>query len=188
MVLPAGWWGVAWPLRTLRSPLGLKTKVAVPTACWRGDVDTTELEAAYRECLKVAADAGLAARSRDAWDVDTVLAHVVASSRMLAAACAELLSGRIPVVDNRPTQTREYLDAIVTSAAGRDELLETVRRSGQEVVILGAQLGESQIAIRVPTIIVDSGRIRVQRPLPFSALLEPSHVREHVAQLQAMRE
>ena len=150
-------------------------------------MDTTELEAAYRELLEAAADAGPAARSRDAWDVDTVLAHVVASSRMLAAACAELLSGRIPVVDNRPTQSWEYLDAIVSSAGGRDELLETVRRSGREVIILTSQLGEAQIAIRVPTIFLDGERIKVQRPLPFSEVLEPGHVREHLAQLQAMQ-
>ncbi|MGC9962007.1 MAG: hypothetical protein ABSE47_08920 [Acidimicrobiales bacterium] len=150
-------------------------------------MDTTELDAAYRELLEAAADAGPAARFRDAWDVDTVLAHVVAGSRMLAAACAELLSGRIPVVDNRPTQSRLYLDAIVTSVADRDELLDTVRRSGQEVVILASQLEEAQTAICVPTIILDGGRIKVQRPLPFSELLQPGHVREHLAQLQAMQ-
>jgi hypothetical protein len=163
-------------------------KVAVPTACWREYVDTTELEAVYRKLLEAASDAGPAARSRDAWDVDTVLAHVIASSRMLAAACAELLSERIPVVDNRPTQSRQYLDAIVASVGGRDELLDTLRRSGQEVVILASQLREAQIAIRVPTIIVDGGRIQAQRPLPFSKLLEPSHVREHLAQLLALQE
>jgi hypothetical protein len=76
----------------------------------------------------------------------------------------------------------------VSSAGGRDELLETVRRSGREVIILTSQLGEAQIAIRVPTIIVDGGRIQAQRPLPFSKLLEPSHVREHLAQLLALQE
>jgi hypothetical protein len=154
----------------------------------REDVDTAELEAAYGEFLQAAADAGPAAPSGDGWDVDTVLAHVAASSRMLSAATAELLSGRIPVVDNRPTQSRQYLDAIVRSAAGRGELLGTVRRSGQELVILVSQLAEEQAATSVPTIIVDGGRIRVERPVPYSRLLEASHIREHLEQLHGLVE
>ena len=60
-------------------------------------MDTTEFEAAYGALLEAAAIAGLGVPSEEAWDVDTVLAHIIASSRMLAAASAELLSGRTPV-------------------------------------------------------------------------------------------
>jgi len=147
-------------------------------------METTELEAAYGALVEAAAIAGPGAPSEDAWDVDTVLAHVIASSRMLAAASAELLSGRTPVVDNRPTQSRPYLDAIARSAASRSELVESVRRCGQELMILAAQLSEEQIATRVPTIIVDAGRIRVERPVAFSSLLEPPHIHEHLEQLR----
>jgi hypothetical protein len=147
-------------------------------------MDTTEFEAAYGALLEAAAIAGLGVPSEEAWDVDTVLAHIIASSRMLAAASAELLSGRTPVVDNRPTQSRAYFDAIARSAARRSELVGSVRRCGQELVILASQLSEEQTARRVPTIIVDAGRVRVERPVAFSSLLESGHIHEHLEQLR----
>ncbi|MGO8874791.1 MAG: hypothetical protein ACLQNG_03375 [Acidimicrobiales bacterium] len=149
-------------------------------------MDTTELEAAYHALLEAAAAPRRSAASEKEWDADRVLAHVAASSRMLAAASAELLSGRIPVVDNRPTQSRPYLDAIVNSAAGRAELLATVERCGRELLTLAAQLSADQAATTTPTIIEDGGRIRIQRPVAFSSLLAPDHVREHVDQLRAL--
>lgn len=146
-------------------------------------MNTTELEAGYRELLDAASAGTPAATSGGAWSASTVLAHVIASSRMLTAASAELLAGRIPVVDNRPSQSRHYLDAIVIAAEGDTGLVDTVRRSGQELVILAAQLDDEQIATNVPTIILDGGRIRVQHPVPFSTLLRAEHIREHLAQL-----
>lgn len=152
-------------------------------------MDVGDIEAAYAELLEAVAAAGPAAACPaprdDDWDLDTVLAHVVATGRMLVAASAELLSGRVPVVDNRPTQSRQYLDAIVTGAGGRDELVGTVRRSAQELVYVAAQLTPEQIATRVPTIIVDGGQIRVQQPVEFSSLLGPSHLREHLEQVRS---
>lgn len=111
-------------------------------------MDTTELEAAYRELTKAgeADKVGDTIGPGEPWSADFVLAHVVASSRMLAAASAELLAGRIPVIDNRPTQSWHYLSAIVESAAGRRELLHMVRRSGHELVILVGQLSPEQTA------------------------------------------
>ncbi len=148
--------------------------------------DIADLQAAYDELLEAAASAGASVPSEDDWGVDTVLAHVVASSRMLAAASAELLSSRIPVVDNRPTQCREYLDAIVSSAGSREALLGTVRNCGHELTLLASQLPDGRELTSVPTIIVDAGRTRVERPVPFSTLLDPSHVREHLGQLRSL--
>jgi hypothetical protein len=51
-------------------------------------------------------------------------------------------------------------------------------------VILASQLSEEQIARRVPTIIVDAGRVRVERPVAFSSLLESGHFHEHLEQLR----
>jgi hypothetical protein len=148
-------------------------------------MDITELEAAYAEFLE-AGKGTVATSSGTGWGTSTVLAHVIASSRMLAAASAELLAGRIPVVDNRPTQSVPYLDAIVRATGGHAELLDTTRRSGLELMFLAAQLGEGQIATSVPTIILDGGQIRVERPVPFSSLLGPGHVRDHLGQLRAL--
>lgn len=152
-----------------------------------GAMDTSQLEAAYAELIE-SGQAGAAVADNDAWDADTVLAHVVASNRMIAAASADLLDGRIPVVDNRATQSPYYLAAIVASAPTRSDLLAVVDRSAREVVTLATQLSPEQVAVSVPTIILDGGRIRVQRPAAFSTLLEPTHIRVHVDQLLGLRQ
>jgi len=52
-------------------------------------VDMSELEAAYAGLLEAAGRDILAMSSGAEWGTSTVLAHVIASSRMLAAASAE---------------------------------------------------------------------------------------------------
>lgn len=66
-------------------------------------MNIAELGTAYAEFLE-AGESAVATSSGTGWGTGTILAHVMASSRMLAAASAELLAGRIPVVGNRPTQ------------------------------------------------------------------------------------
>ncbi|HLN04698.1 MAG TPA: hypothetical protein VK217_00360 [Acidimicrobiales bacterium] len=122
------------------------------------------------------------------WNADQVLAHLVAIDRMIAAAAAELLSGGIPVVDNRPAQSVAYLNAIVAAAGGRDDLLQTLDQAGREVALLADQLEDTHRGTNVPTIVVDAGAVRVQQPRPFSVLLEPGHVVSHLEQLAGLAE
>jgi len=107
---------------------------------------------------------------------------------MIAAAAGELLSGGIPVVDNRPAQSVAYLNAIVAAAGARDDLLHTLDGAGREVALLADQLEDTLRATNVPTIVVDDGAVRVQQPRSFSVLLEPGHVESHLAQLASLAE
>ncbi len=145
-----------------------------------------ELEQALAGLLEAAAPGSFTSPDPGEWSADQVLAHVVASDRMVAAAAAELLAGRVPVIDNRPTQSLAYLEAIAGSAGGFDELVRLVERSGHEVLTLARQLDESRLDVNVPAILMDGGRIRVERPIPFATLLKPFHVEGHTAQLTAL--
>jgi len=152
-------------------------------------VDTSALEAAFESLLRevtVSAHERGSAAEPDGWDTTAVVAHVIASNRMVAAACAELMSGRVPVADNRPTQSEAYLGAIIASADGLEGLVTALAGSAREVAILAGQLDQDRAETLVPTIIVDGGRYRVERPVAFSALLAPAHVLEHRDQIAAL--
>jgi hypothetical protein len=150
-------------------------------------MDTVDIESAYEALGEAAAFGPFADPVEGEWSVDQVLAHVTATSRIIAAACAELLAGRVPVVDHRPTQSLEYLDAIITSVGDRGALVLAAERAGSEVTMLAAKLNDAQLATNVPTIILDAGVIRLERPVAFSVLLGPDHVRAHVEQVRSLR-
>jgi len=122
------------------------------------------------------------------WNADQVLAHLVTIDRMIAAGAAELLSGGVPVIDNRPTQSIAYLNAIVAAAGGRDYLLQMLDQAGREIGLLADQLTDTHRGTNVPTIVVDAGAVRVQQPRPFSVLLEPGHIERHLEQLASLAE
>lgn len=149
-------------------------------------VDQSGLASAYGALAELGRTGKFANSSSDSWNADQVLSHVVASSRLLAAATAEALAGRIPVIDFRATQSPCYLAAIAECASTRAGLAETVERTGQELVCLVSRLDDAQAAIAAPTIVLDGGAITVQRPVILSELLQPSHVLSHLDQLSAL--
>jgi hypothetical protein len=141
----------------------------------------------HEDVLVFVCDRPFRAPSSGQWNADQVLAHLVAIDRMVAAAAAELLSGGVPVVDNRAAQSVACLDAIV-AAAGRRDLLQTLDQAGREVALLAAQPDKTHRGTNVPTIVVGAGAVRLQQPRPFSVLLEPGHVVSHLEQLAALAE
>jgi hypothetical protein len=146
-------------------------------------MEITALKHAYDALLEQAHDRRFVDPAQYEWAAERILAHVIATNRMIAAGAAELLAGRIPVLDNRPTQSAAYLDAIVSVAGTWPELVQTVDRSNREVLTLAAQLSDEHLAVRVPAIFVDNGAIRVERPIPFQMVLGAGHVEGHTEQL-----
>ncbi len=149
-------------------------------------MQTGTLEHANARLLDIARRSRFAYPPAGDWRAELVPAHVVASSRMLAAASAELLAGRIPVLDNRPTQSTAYLEATAAAAGPWADLVSTAERAGRDVLVLAAQLEERHLATRVPTIIVDAGSIRVERPVPFDMLLDTTRLAGHAEQRRAL--
>jgi hypothetical protein len=165
------------------------------TGCKRGGSDGKDtamgphepIRSVHEDVLVFVRDRAFRARPPGQWNGEQVLAHLVAIDRMVAAAAAELLSGGVPVVDNRAAQSVACLDAIV-AAAGRRDLLQTLDQAGREVALLAAQPDKTHRGTNVPTIVVGAGAVRLQQPRPFSVLLEPGHVVSHLEQLAALAE
>lgn len=154
-------------------------------------MDTTALEAAYRQLLTVARGGAFRAPADAAdWSAEYVLAHVAATDRLLAAATAEILAGEQPRYDNRPALREAYLGEIGRAAGDLDGLIGTVRRCGLELVLLARRLEADRAATAVPTCIRDRDGVRVDGPVPWSGVLNTHaevHLPAQAAALEALR-
>lgn len=153
-------------------------------------MDVTPLETAYARVLDAAAEGPPLAPSGDEWPAELVLAHLIAANRSFAATTADVLAGLNPRYDNHASTFRPYLEAVAAAAGGWDELVETFRRSGREVVALASRLDEELSATPVHTHIVSDGTVMVDEALPWAAVLTASatrHIPLHIEQLASLR-
>ncbi len=152
-------------------------------------MDTTELEAAYRALLDVARAGGFAAPAEeDGWSAELLLAAVVATDRLLAAATAEVLAGAPTRYDNGPATREPYLRAIARAAGDLDGLVAEARRCGLELVLLARELGDAATT-PVDVRLLDGDEVRLAAPMPWSGMLATHaevHLRERCEALAAL--
>ena len=152
-------------------------------------MDTTELEAAYRELLDAARAGGFGPPAEEGgWSAELVLAAVVATDRLLAAATAEVLAGASARYDNAPATRAPYLRAIARAAGDLDGLVAEARRCGLELVLLARELGEAA-ATPVDVRLLDGDEVRLAAPMPWSGMLATHaevHLRERREALAAL--
>ena len=165
-------------------------------------MDTSELEAAYRSVLDLAArgaragspgspgaGSGSGAGDGEAWEPDDVLAHLVLNDRLLARAVRSVLDGNAQPYDNldaiEPARLRELTGGLGDSAG----LIGELESSSRELMDLAGRLDEAQAATEVPVRIVDGDRLFVDNPLPVGRLLDIQarrHLPMHEAQLSEL--
>jgi hypothetical protein len=152
-------------------------------------MDVTSLRESYGRLIWAARQGPFRPPADGEWSAELVLAHVTAGDRLLCATAAEILAGRVPNHDARPAQSVPYLQSIVTAAEDSGLLVETVRRGGEELAELAAQLTAEQASAEVHVLIVDGGEVRLDGPLALGRLLEihaGSHLPGHAEQLQSL--
>jgi hypothetical protein len=149
-------------------------------------MEIAELKHTYDDLFAVANQGQFGSPSNEEWPAERILAHVIVGNRMLAAASAELLAGRTPVLDNHPSQSAAYLDAIYAAAGGWAELVREVDRSSREVLALAAQLGDEHLAAAVPATLIDGGKVVVDGSVPFGRILGSGHAGGHAEQLRSL--
>jgi hypothetical protein len=169
-------------------------------------MDTSELEAAYRSVLDLAArstgtgpgpaspDAGdgpgsAAAGDGEAWGPDDVLAHLILNDRLLARAVRSVLDGTAQPYDNLDAVDLAELRALGRELGGTAGLLAALEASGRELVDLAGRLDEARGASPVPVRIFDGDQLRVDGPLPVAGLLgiqARRHLPMHEAQLSEL--
>jgi hypothetical protein len=171
-------------------------------------METSELEAAYRSVLDLAArgsgdDRGPGSAGTgsgpgsagtgdgEAWGPDDVLAHLVLNDRLLARAVRSVLDGDAQPYDNLDAIGVAELRALGRDLGGTAGLIAELEASGRELVELAGRLDETQGASPVPVRILDGDQLRVDSPLPVASLLTIQarrHLPMHEAQLRELLE
>lgn len=154
-------------------------------------MDTPDLEATYRSLLETARAGGFRTPGDTAqWPAERVLAHVVATDRLLSAVTAGVLAGRTTRYDNAVAGDAAYLDAIARAAGDWDGLVAEVRRCGLELVLLLRQLDDARATTAVHTRLVDGEDVRMESPMPWSGVIA-THTQvdlpDHERKLEALR-
>jgi hypothetical protein len=157
-------------------------------------MDTSELEAAYRSILDLAAraaGAGSGAGDGEAWRPDDVLAHLVLNDRLLARAVRSVLDGTAQPYDNLDAIDVTELRSLTTDLGDTAGLIGGLESSSRELMDLAGRLDEGQAATPVPVRILDGDRLVVDNPLPVRSLLNIQarrHLPMHEAQLSELLE
>ena len=165
-------------------------------------MDTSELEAAYRSVLDLAArgagpgapGAGpQAAGAGDgaAWGPDDVLAHLVLNDRLLARAVRSVLDGTAQPYDNLDAIDVSGLRALTEDLGDTAALIGGLEASSRELMDLAGRLDEDQEATPVPVRILDGDQLVVDNPLPVRSLLNIQarrHLPIHEEQLRELLE
>jgi hypothetical protein len=164
-------------------------------------MDTSELEAAYRSVLDLAAreagggrvpgagGGGPGADGGEAWGPDDVLAHLVVNDRLLARAVRSVLDGAAQPYDNLDAIELAELRALGRDLGDTAGLIGELEASSRELVGLAGRLDEVQAASPVPVRILDGDVLRVDNPLPLRSLLNIQarrHLPMHEDQLREL--
>jgi hypothetical protein len=159
-------------------------------------MDTSELEAAYRPVLELAARAagpgqGPASPDDDAkaWGPDDVLAHLIVNDRLLARAVRSVLGGAAEPYDNLDAIELAELRELAGDLGDTAALIGELEGSSRELVGLAGRLDEAQASTPVPVRILDGDQLVVDNPLPVSRLLAIQarrHLPMHQAQLSEL--
>jgi hypothetical protein len=170
-------------------------------------MDTSELEAAYRAVLDLAArgsgDSSPGAASGEAgpgggeagpadgeaWGPDDVLAHLVLNDRLLARAVGSVLDGAAQPYDNLDAIEVAELRSLTRDLGDTAGLIGGLESSSRELMDLAGRLDEAQAATPVPVRILDGDQLVVDNPLPVRSLLNIQarrHLPIHQAQLSEL--
>jgi hypothetical protein len=162
-------------------------------------MDTSELEAAYRAVLDLAARVAGAgspgtgpapgAGGGEAWGPDDVLAHLILNDRLLARAVRSVLDGAAQPYDNLDAIDVAELRALGRDLGGPAGLIAGLEASSRQLVDLAGRLDEAQGASPVPVRILDGDQLRVDSPLPVASLLSIQarrHLPMHEVQLSEL--
>ncbi len=158
-------------------------------------MDTSELEAAYRSVVDLAARSGPSGPAapgdgnEPGWRPDDVLAHLIVNDRLLATAVRSVLEGAARPYDNLDAIEVAELRAAAEKHGGTAGLIGELEASSRELLDLAGRLDDEQGACQVPVRILDGDVLRVDQPLPVASLLTIQarrHLPMHQEQLAAL--
>jgi hypothetical protein len=150
-------------------------------------MDTSTLRSAYATLIGEARQGGFGEPPDGEWNADQVIAHVAANDELLAATTRQILDGALkqPYYNHDAIDTTR-LDELI---AAKPDVVQWLEQTSAALCALADQLYEGDTTL-VHTRIVDGAITRLDRPLPWHAVLRTQaemHLPRHIAQLQALR-
>ena len=153
-------------------------------------MDASDLRTAYERFLETATASVLCEASDPAgWTVATVVAHIAANDRLIAAHLRRAMAGEPTGYDNRTVYRATELQPIVDAEPDVRSLIADARRSSTEVLSLTEQLSRSVAALAFQTNIMDGDTVQVDGPVPLAGLLGAQvrvHLPLHTAQIETL--
>ncbi|HWI60934.1 MAG TPA: hypothetical protein VNT75_03750 [Symbiobacteriaceae bacterium] len=120
-------------------------------------MDSSSLEKAYAAFLEMAGSGPFTAPANpQKWTAELNVAHMVVIDHLLAATISELLAGRTPNHDNRPSIRDAHLREIVAAAGDLPTLIALARQSSAVVCALVREV-DAETAERPFPILLQSG-------------------------------
>lgn len=144
------------------------------------------MEKAHDEFVELARGGGFGSPDEGEWDAANIVAHIIASYRMVTLAGAELLTGGAPRLDNRFTAD-QYLAAVISAAEDWDGLLRELDQAGREMFHVVVAIDEEVAMTALPAFLVHAGETRVDGEFVFGDLLGDFHAVGHGEQLARLR-
>jgi hypothetical protein len=151
-------------------------------------MDVAALQSAYDRFIDAARDLGGTSSPEGEWAPELVLAHLIATDRMITATAAQVLACGEGRFDSRATQSVPYLEAIAAVAGSWDGLLTEVRRAADELMAVAARIEPEHARVMIPSYVVDHGHPVIDGPAPLEQLvMVPAllHLSGHAEQLKS---
>jgi len=149
-------------------------------------MDTTTLRSAYAALIDEARQGGFGEPPDGEWTADQIVAHVAANDELLTTATRQVLDGAKQPYYNHDAIDTARLDELIKVKA---DVVQWLEQTSAALCDLADQLYEGDMTL-VHTQIVDGAITRVDRPLPWPAVLRTQaelHLPRHLDQLRALR-
>jgi hypothetical protein len=150
-------------------------------------METSSIEKAHDGLVALAREGGFGEPEEGEWNASQIVAHIIASYRMVTDAGSWLLAGLPARLDNRLTQSLQYLGAIVAAAGDWDGLIVALDQAGGELLQVVGALDAATAESKVAAYLVHADAVRVDGEWVFGDILGDFHTIGHTEQLAALR-
>jgi len=153
-------------------------------------MDASDLRSAYERFLETANAYAVCEESDPAgWTVATVVAHIAANDRLIAAHLRRAMAGEPTAYDNRSVYRAAELQPMLDGQPDVRWHIEDARGSSTQVLGLAEVLSEDVAALAFQTNIMDGDIVQVDGPVPLAGLLGAQvrvHLPLHTSQIERL--
>ena len=126
----------------------------------------------------------------EGWSVELVAAHVSRNNDLISEAAERIVAGERPSYDNSAAVDDAELGSYADAVGGLAGLADAVETSARRLATAWAALDEATESYLLPVLILDSGNVVNDGPIPIRKFIEGNasfHLDVHFGQLKALQ-